>query len=105
MELIIDHKKLPFSANISMTEDRDQLYLEADFGDGDWKKTFFDDVPEKEIYKQHKRLQAIYDQLEEKLTQYVKDNYPDLKVDWDMLVYDELLVMSNKFRMTAMIDQ
>ncbi len=105
MELIIDDKKLPFSADISMTEDGDELFIEADFEGGDWKKTFFSDIPEKEIYKQHKKLQNIYDQLEAKLTKYVKDNYPDIKVDWDMLVYEELLVTSNTFKMSAMIDQ
>lgn len=105
LELVFDGKKLPFSPDIAVTEDGETIYIGADFGDGDWKKTFFADIPEKELYKQHKTLQEIYDQLEDKLTRYTKDTYPDIKVDWDMLVYDELLLGDNNFRMTAMIDK
>lgn len=105
LELVFDGKKLPFSPDIAVTEDGEEIYIGADFGDGDWKKTFFADIPEKELYKQNKALQQMYDQLEDKLTKYTKDTYPDIKVDWDMLVYDELFLVDNNFRMSAMIDK
>ena len=105
LELVFDGKKLPFSPDIAVTEDGETIYIGADFGDGDWKQTFFADIPQKELYKQNKALQQIYDQLEDKLTKYTKDTYPDIKVDWDMLVYDKLLLADNDFRMSTMIDK
>lgn len=105
LELVLDGKKLPFSPDVAVTEDGEEIYISADFGDGDWKQTFFAGIPDKELWKQHKALQEIYDQLEDKLTRYTKDTYPDIKVDWDMLVYNELLLRDNNFSMTAMIDK
>lgn len=106
-ELILEDKKLPFSPAISITEDGEEIFMEADFGEDKelWKKTFFPDVPDKELWKHHKTLQLLYDQLEDKLTKYTKDNFPEYNIDWDMLVYDELLLRDNNFKMAAVIDK
>ena len=105
LELELDDKKLPFSADI-YTDD-DTLYIAADFGQDKtiWKQTFFAGIPDKELYKHHKDFQRIYEQLEDKLTKYTKETYPDLNIDWEMLVYDELLLMDGSFRMSVMMDE
>ena len=104
--LSLDGKKLPFSAVVSISEDNEDIFLEAVFEDPDsWKTVFFDGVPHKEIYKHHETIQRIYDELEEQLVQYTKEYYTDIDIDWDTLVYDELLINENSFRMSAMINK
>jgi len=104
MELILDNKSITFTPEVYRNEEDDELTIEANFGENKdiWKSTFFPDIPEKELYKQSKVLDQLYAQLEEKLTDYIKETYPELIIDWDTVRYDELFLMDNNFKMTVM---
>lgn len=106
MEIKINDKKLAFTPVVMITEDGDDLIIAADLGENKdiWKSTFFPDIPEKELYKQQKVLDQIYAQLEEKLTQYTKENYGYIDVDWDTVRYEELFLMDNNFKMAVMLN-
>lgn len=106
MEIKINDKKLAFTPVVMITEDGDDLIIAADLGENKdiWKSTFFPDIPEKELYKQQKVLDQIYAQLEEKLTQYTKENYGYIDVDWDTVRYEELFLMDNNFSMAVMLN-
>ena len=106
MEIKINDKKLAFTPVVMITEDGDDLIITADLGENKdiWKSTFFPDIPEKELYKQQKVLDQIYAQLEEKLTQYTKENYGYIDVDWDTVRYEELFLMDNNFKMAVMLN-
>lgn len=106
MEIKINDKKLSFTPVVMLTEDGDDLIIAADLGENKdiWKSTFFPDIPEKELYKQQKVLDQIYAQLEEKLTQYTKENYGYIDVDWDTVRYEELFLMDNNFKMAVMLN-
>ena len=106
MEIKINDKKLAFTPVVMITEDGDDLIIAADLGENKdiWKSTFFPDIPEKELYKQQKVLDQIYEQLEEKLTQYTKENYGYIDVDWDTVRYEELFLMDNNFSMAVMLN-
>ena len=106
MEIKINDKKLAFTPVVMITEDGDDLIIAADLGENKdiWKSTFFPDIPEKELYKQQKVLDQIYEQLEEKLTQYTKENYGYIDVDWDTVRYEELFLMDNNFKMAVMLN-
>ena len=106
MEIKINDKKLSFTPVVMLTEDGDDLIIAADLGENKdiWKSTFFPDIPEKELYKQQKVLDQIYAQLEEKLTQYTKENYGYIDVDWDTVRYEELFLMDNNFSMAVMLN-
>jgi len=106
MKLTLDNKYIDFTPDVAITEDGEDLIIAADMGENKdiWKSTFFPDVPEKELYKQQKILDKLYAQLEEKLTQYVKDTYPDIDVDWDTVRYDELFLIDNNFKMIVMVN-
>lgn len=104
MELILDNKSITFTPEVYRNEEDDELTIEANLGENKdiWKSTFFPDIPEKELYKQSKVLDQLYAQLEEKLTAYIKETYPELIIDWDTVRYDELFLMDNNFKMTVM---
>lgn len=106
MEIKINDKKLAFTPVVMITEDGEDLIIAADLGENKdiWKSTFFPDIPEKELYKQQKVLDQIYAQLEEKLTQYTKENYGYIDVDWDTVRYEELFLMDNNFKMAVMLN-
>lgn len=106
IKLTYNDKSIPLSISVYTNEEGDELIMEAGMGENTeiWKSTFFPDVPDKEMYKQQKVLDQLYAQLEEKLTQYVKENYPNLNIDWDTVRYDELFLMDNNFKMTVMIN-
>lgn len=104
MKLELDNKSITFTPEVFRNEEGDELIIEANLGENKdiWKSTFFPDIPEKELYKQSKVLDQLYAQLEEKLTAYVKETYPELIIDWDTVRYDELFLMDNNFKMTVM---
>ena len=106
MEIKINDKKLAFTPVVMLADDGDDLIIAADLGENKdiWKSTFFPDIPEKELYKQQKVLDQIYAQLEEKLTQYTKENYGYIDVDWDTVRYEELFLMDNNFSMAVMLN-
>ena len=105
-KLTYDNKSIPFFINVYTNEEQDELTIEANLGENNeiWKSTFFPDIPEKELYKQQKVLDQLYAQLEKILTDYVKENYPNLDIDWDTVRYDELFLMDNNFKMSVLIN-
>lgn len=107
LDLTLNNKPISFTIDTYTDEEGTELYAEASMPEENresWKQTYFPDIPEKQIYKCQKALDQLYVQLEKELTGYIKQNYPDLDVDWETVYYQELLIMDNNFKMSVMIN-
>lgn len=107
-ELTLNNKPITFTIDTYTNIEQEDLYAEAKLPDDiktTWKSIYYPNEPEKQIYKHQKELDQLYEQIEKKLTSYIKTTYPDMNLDWNTVVYQETLSMDNNFKMSLMIDE
>lgn len=112
IETTLNNKPITFTAetflDFRLEEDDVRIFMEAKLPEENkdtWRQTYFPDISNKDFGQMMPELDKLYDHLEKELIRYAKEQHSNLDVDWDAVIYHELLPMDNNFKMSAMINQ
>lgn len=97
-QITLDFNKRSLPMNVEVYSDSGFVYAEATFAENeeDWKQLLLPEMNNKNVIYYYKDLTQIYQQLEEKLTNLVKENY-NTNLDWKLTCYDKTLLSDNCF--------